>query len=713
MSDATKLTAEEVEAIRQAVENETPPSPEELLFWSAPLSAAEMETFKDGLAQPFNEIREVAKEAVENIAATWEPMKAQLADMARHMAEVLAAREKAAANFYRLAFDLAFADNAAEKELALAEREVLEALTEKAARDLDADFTKRLRAGSSPEERRAVVEEIRAVYGISHAGAPAWPDVLRYLHDGDAPDLDPVRILSPTERLVRGLAACWPDVLAGWREKNAAKIGATTVVRNILASAASPEEQDPDAKHPEAAARLAAATERYRAEILPQLATPPGDDLAVELARCRQVGEVEVHECVETLAAQLEKRLGGGGKTAAANMRKTAGEVLAAYRSQAVAEGVEPPSPPWARWRSPVTAAEWIAAAVWDEVVRPELERARTLRPRIEALPLWVADSLTRAMLPGNSIRAIDGKRVLVSASGELLADVPAFGAVPALNIEAAEILLHNGVPLLGSVDSHRYLFWQMATTLRQAEAYATRPADCPQPNVIDIVGGWDAVEEVSGVRADSARRISYAEAYLRWPMPDGSRGNMIILRETPGHRGQKARVRMEIATFLDGSLNNAADGSAAMMRAARKRVALIDPDTINLVGRRNHHGQQITYAQLVMVEMRRRAVELLATGGVYLPPDLIAYMAATVGLTPALLPRVMDALGTDGDRPALLAEVDRHRYTLAPSRKPALDLMLEGARMESDGQRHGIRAATNKGRRLSKGRKSSTKTAH
>jgi hypothetical protein len=488
------------------------------------------------------------------------------------------------------------------------------------------------------------------------------------------------------------LAHIAPIELRRWREQHKIKIAARTAIAAYAAEASrAPVLELTEPRQVEARLSAALDFELPRAEAATKGLT--GDDNEAEGVRVRE-GR---YERDELLAAYIESALGNVGKQAAPELRKDASAEWAAWQRRATPAVA--PAPPWAKWRNPTYLADRLARVLLVGKVLDEL-KAQTGRPRLEVISSWGAERVAEALLPSLDVRDVNGRRALVNGAGRPLA----FAEVPALDAELADTLFKRDVSSLATPNGYRVVWWEISTGFKQAEEHDRDPRTYPRPHVLAWVGGWEAFEDLANVPGDQARRIVRAQAYLQWPLPDGMRGNMVILRERENtgrgraaHRGKRSRIEIELSTVLLDDLNGAVPRSRVGQHA-KKLVPLFDPDTLPLQAvRANERAALLGFVLRLTEHLRLRAGELRSQRAVYVPAKDRETIATEAGLPLSVLPKAMNALTRDDNTPALLAELARDHFTLAPARRAALALLLESASMEAGGRRNGLKAAASK----------------
>ena len=577
--------------------------------------------------------------------------------------------------FFHLALKHRLSDDA-ERAVAEADRELLEARLYRAANELALTLERaRLSAGT--------IKDTPIELDAWPSALAIWREERNRLSAGTIKDKDTLIELDGWCLL----SHAWPSILAAWREERKIQIGA----RRVLDAADSSRLDGLDRGQVED--RL---TEKLRLDLrLAETATkaPTTDDATAESLRLHAdpgTGR-QRYERAELTAQWTVARYGETGKTCAADLRAAADAKWAQIGT--------PDAPhPWQAWAQPAHLAHIIGRCLLYECVLPQLRREREERSQIEALTSYAAERIVQATLPG---MRLDDDGVLVNPEGERLATLH----TTALALETAEALVRvrEGVALFSGLGMPRLVFWELESARKQAETNARDARLCPEPHALEHDGGWEEIEDLSGVERKEARRLAYAQAFLLWPLPNNEQGNLIVLTEGRGYRGRRARVRIELGAAMRYDLGGLVYRlpCSPQVRAGKRLVPVLDPDTLALVGRRNDPAAQVNFAQRIVIEMRRRPAELVS-GAVHLPAGERQRIANGAHLKPALLPGVMRALIAGSDaRPPLLTETAQDHFTLAPERRPALELMVVGAREELAGREMGRLGARKKRARL------------
>ena len=131
-------------------------------------------------------------------------------------------------------------------------------------------------------------------------------------------------------------------------------------------------------------------------------------------------------------------------------------------------------------------------------------------------------------------------------------------------------------------------------------------------------------------------------------------------------------------------------------------RILIPWPPAVPLVGRPNEHGAQRALRLRLLIELRKRARELVLNGGVRLTEERWVSLAQEAMLPVSVLQAVIDRWTQDGeDGPAFLKVVDRNSYTIGEAHKEVRDFLEDAGRLAEAGARAGQRSVQRKRDRL------------
>jgi len=115
---------------------------------------------------------------------------------------------------------------------------------------------------------------------------------------------------------------------------------------------------------------------------------------------------------------------------------------------------------------------------------------------------------------------------------------------------------------------------------------------------------------------------------------------------------------------------------------------------------RANDQGAAWTLHRLALIELVDRAEELHREGAIALTPARWHALAADARLPADTLARLLDSWRTGDDAaPALLAEPEPGRFTLADSHAAERDFIADGGRKRTEGREAGRKGKANKGK--------------
>ena len=347
-----------------------------------------------------------------------------------------------------------------------------------------------------------------------------------------------------------------------------------------------------------------------------------------------------------------------------------------------------------------LNAVDVLARLTWTWTVRAwwEEERRRRRR-RLPALTLPFTEDLFRTHAPGARVVATaEGNAELLDRDGRPIAPLRYVGARPenvlaAVPIEAVSVLARRGIGLLGTLTAHRLFRWVAVTT-------NDRFLDMiPDARVLVVDGAFDAMAELTGGDRKILPAIVAAAAHLYWPSPGGTGGGTLwAYTHRPAHGQRRGRVEMTVGTMMRPYYGFDVKGNALPGdRGALVPLLPLPP----LIGGRQTHGSQAALQLAVLAELRKRAVELV-DGGARISEVQWRALAERVGMSTALLARVLDRWVQDGDDAPALLRRDGDRWTLADAHAEArafMELAGRGAKAASKGgTRKAERAARRRG---------------
>lgn len=401
---------------------------------------------------------------------------------------------------------------------------------------------------------------------------------------------------------------------------------------------------------------------------------------------------------VDAQLAEMLATMGSAGEEAAGSVLEEAAARFRGLRDQLPLPGQAVPwGELWELWHPPAERFvdnenalfyRYLAQVVWLHEVRPQIKGEREKYPAIVG-PLFA--HLARVQTPGGRVVPTERGDVLVDREGVFVAEVtqPLMMRIAAVRLQAIPSLMQRGAGLLGSLNAHRLMRWMVP------KAHYRMLAKEQDARVLVVDGGWSALAEE--IHAGGSKKaptelcaITTAFAHLAFPMPDGSVGNFLAYTDRPAIGQRSARLEIVVGTAL---LPNE---TYQFPRGDRALVPMIDLPP--LVGRPNDHGAQAALQLYILAELRKRATELVETGGVAISDGLWNELSAGAGVPVSIRGKVLEAwTSAEG----FLLEVDRRRYTLADTHRDARDFLIAGGESEIAGAKAGRAGASRKRKRL------------
>lgn len=420
---------------------------------------------------------------------------------------------------------------------------------------------------------------------------------------------------------------------------------------------------------------------RDRIAALPSNSTPPRRDGDPQPAReptdfeggPHWLGE-QPRELEEAYAATLEE------------IGKYGAEQAARLRAQPAAKSTEDFWGPWlppAEGGTPVRHG-WLVRVLWQDVVRPRLERATRKPPALARL----VHTPVAALLSGAPRRQLGGQTVLDLGLPQPCIIRAEVAAIP----HAA-----RGLDLFRSIHAHKVLLHLAFAAHEKALAGEL------DPRVLTYEGGFAALAEASGIEgrhgAVKARELLEAFSALDLSLPGGdhARGLLsFIYGEARRNRKAYLKIVAGLPLLPDyvHELRRVAGNTSIAARREQDLIPLLPvPPTI---GRANDAGPQATLQLRVVAHLRDHASDLAEGRGAPLPADTWTQLAAESHVPRSLAPKLLPHwLEDHQDGPAVLKRVDRDRYTLSDAHAAARAFLEDGGRRSLDSSEAGRRSTT------------------
>lgn len=498
--------------------------------------------------------------------------------------------------------------------------------------------------------------------------------------------------------------ALWPEVRDAWRSRNAPALATRYVLTEEDGGARKGDRSADTALRVRVEEELRVAGE-VRPEPFRLLPPEPSTD-TLEASRAAGLFLWDEWEAVavETLGSEGSE-LRAFGQSVAAKLRTQARQRWEAWATLPLpGEAADPP--PWTgRWRSLLRFTTNLARALWKGEVRARLDRERT---KPAAVPHGVLRGIEGSMRPNLTVEVVDDQRLLFDPrTNAPVAHVrrPGMLGVPLIDARALDALASRFPKLLATKEFPRTLGWLVLS------GHAQYLAGNPDPRRSEVDGGWDALAEIVGGKAELVKDVVMSMAHLEWPLPNGATGNLCSYIYRPGHRGQRARVTLLRNDPIMPGYTAAIEGSSLQAREARRLVPWLLPSTF--ATRPNDHGKESALWIRLLLDMRERGAELASGGGVEWTDATLKAHGQVVGLAPAATAAAVRLwLATDNpDSPAMLERLEgTHRYRLGPAHAAARDFMADGALLALAGGKGGALRSAKKRQAVAKEKKSKAK---
>ena len=380
----------------------------------------------------------------------------------------------------------------------------------------------------------------------------------------------------------------------------------------------------------------------------------------------------------------LLEKIGPKGKEIAAKLRK------ALPLSEEEADNWTPWLPP-PEGGYPVRHA-WLLKALWEDRVRPRLEKAARKHPALARL----VHSPVTALLSAPKVREEGGQMAL-----DLGLNWP---CVIRAELAASPHVI-RGIGLFQSIHAHSVI---RGLAFAAHERALSGELD---PRVLTYEGGFAALAEAYGIEgregATKARELLEAFAALDLSLPGGdSARGLLTFVYGEARRNRKAYLKVVAGLLLLPDYVHQLQRIAGTTSVAARR----DQDLIPLLpvppvlGRANDAGAQATLQLRVMAHLRDHAVDLAEGRGALLTLDTWAQLAAESHVPRSLVSRLLSHWQEDHqDGPAVLKRVDRDRYTLGDAHAAARAFLEDGGRRSLDSSEAGRRSAAKRAAARSK----------
>lgn len=348
----------------------------------------------------------------------------------------------------------------------------------------------------------------------------------------------------------------------------------------------------------------------------------------------------------------------------------------------------------WAPWLPPPEGGfparhGWLVKALWEDLVRPLLERFSRKPPAIARL----VHAPVTALLSSPKVR---------EEGGQMALDLGL--AAPCIVREVADLPnAARGIELFKSIHAHRVLWHIVRVAHERAVAI---PGWSPH---LEYEGGYAALAETCGIKggkgAEQVRALVDLFSVLDLTLP-GYIGGLLTRTFIEAKGQRRAFLKIIPGTpLLPGYVHELQRVAGTASVAARREQDLIPLLPVPpVLGRGNDAGAQATLQLRVVSHLRDHAADLAEGRGAPLPLDTWAQLAAESHVPRSLAPKLLPYWQEDHqDGPAVLKQVDRDRYTLGDAHAAARTFLEDGGRRSLESSEAGRRSAAKRAAARSK----------
>lgn len=396
------------------------------------------------------------------------------------------------------------------------------------------------------------------------------------------------------------------------------------------------------------------------------------------------LGESRLPREADEILAVLLEGLGSKGKEIAAQIRQKSEE-----RHRKLEAGETSEEEVWQPWLPDLSKGgqvlrhEALAAALWQDRVRPRLEREHRKPPALtRAIHAPVA-----GLLSSPSVH-------LEESTGQRRLDVGQI-QVRAVHIDTMSApYVDRGIELFQSIHAHRILRYFVFESHRKAIQ------GDEDPRLLRFPGGYAALAEACGINgregAEKVRPIVEAMQSLDIAITPGRTARLFARDFAEAQGRRKAYLSIVVGTALLPDyvfeLQSLTGTHSLEARRTHDLIPLLPiPPTI---GRPNEQGAQATLSLRVVSHLRDHAVELARQEGAPLTPDEFRQMAHESKLPTSMASNVLDHWQKDQeDGPAFLKRVDKNRFTLGDAHKAERTFLERSGHLRTDAREAGRRS--------------------
>lgn len=327
-------------------------------------------------------------------------------------------------------------------------------------------------------------------------------------------------------------------------------------------------------------------------------------------------------------------------------------------------------------WKQPLFFHKMLAGIIWNDWVKKRIE---LLIKKPPALPLMTLEFVKKPMRKGTKFDQKKG--LILDQNGAPIAKVGRTNPlqVPSVELETVQKILAKGnAKELSTINSHRLFRWEVATVTNQLIE------GNPDMRAIRVEGGFSELAILIGAgagrkAAEQVREIVIWQANTILDMPN-EQGNMISYHLRTGGYKTKGLLTIILGEMMLPHYVFQLLGVERKKVEGRQLVPIVDLPP--LVGRPADHGPQANFQMELMVAFRKRAVEFVQDGCIFLPESELKILADESGLPRKILRKVMDRWVQDGtDGPSFLTVMDKDRYSLGKSYSIAQEFIISAGK--------------------------------
>ncbi|MBF8264053.1 MAG: hypothetical protein HW387_1718 [Parachlamydiales bacterium] len=312
-----------------------------------------------------------------------------------------------------------------------------------------------------------------------------------------------------------------------------------------------------------------------------------------------------------------------------------------------------------------------LAEILWKDRVEAQFEKNKKHLP---ALTQSVARPVSR-FLSSRAEVALQNDQPTVVYEGKTVAEVAAID--PKLMP-----LVTKGTQYLNSIYHHKLLRYQCKAGF---ENWVQGRAD---PRVMRYDRGETEMAEILGFKFKEApsilRSLLHAQAHMNFYFDDGSRGNLIVLREfrsriTNREEGLEIILGTQLMPYYTFQTDR------------RGRLLVPVPDLPPLVSAPQYHAGQALLQMLVMEEFTNKSVDLALLGSIEISEERWNEFNQQSGLPHSVFKQALARWLVDGDDGSrFLVQTDPNRFTFGEKYKKELNFLRSQGLMRKDRQAQG-----------------------